>query len=540
MSPTQIFTDIENSFGKIYLILNRTHGYYTILPLVETNFLSFLEELFSNIEVDDYEISYKYLSEATLKSKIISYLHDIFKSTTLTFALNNNNKSAVLDFSLTDTGVSDVNAVVNSDYRNGVRFHQVAEIQFPGRYIDKIGAAVDAATAETTAVNMACARAAVDAYERDASSAINAAHQPMPVVFNSGDKMNTSNDFFINLNQLLVNHIHNDKILKNFKLLEITDLCKASSSRTSVVETSEVVKPLTDAVKDKEPILPYNHYNTGETISASLDITTAPKQYSLWKEGELNKNKDDFNKCAILYCVSQSIGIVVENQNTIFVEYLTKNFKDFELIKTYCKIDNKDLDNIKNYFHKRNFESNETILKKINSFEFLFDINNDKKNNIAHNKIEAFIRERYEINTEHKDMIKANEILEQIFLELQYCYKDKIKLTKELSSILLSMGLMKKRMADGIYYCGIVSKYDLLKSKLFVSSTGNIEEMYKKTVEEHKLESINEILNRLKSRPSCSSMNGLCQCLDVKGCDRVVVPMLQEEVSLTLTASSII
>jgi hypothetical protein len=42
-----------------------------------------------------------------------------------------------------------------------------AEIQIPGEYIDMIGAAVDSATAATTAVNMARARAAVDAYERN-------------------------------------------------------------------------------------------------------------------------------------------------------------------------------------------------------------------------------------------------------------------------------------------------------------------------------------------------------------------------------------
>ena len=489
MSTTQFITDIESSFGKIYLILNRTHGYYTILPLVETNFLPFLEELYSYIEVDDYEISYKYLSGAKLKSKIISYLRDIFKTDTLTFTLNNIGKPAVLYLAEAEL-INDV----NKNHSDGVRDHDVqnigqAWVPYPGAYIDNIG-----------------------------SSSVN-----------SGNKTNTSNDFFINLNQLLVNHIRNDELLKNFKLLENTDL-KASS----VVDALEVVEPLkaevakaTKTIWD-DTILPYNDYepfkmNTVDTISASLDITTEPIQYSSVKTDEFKPNPDIFNKCAVLYCVSQSICIVIENQNIIFVDYLIKNFKDFELVKSYSKLDKKELDNIKNYFHKRYFESNETILKKINSFEFLFDINNDKKNNIVHNKIEAFIRERYIIDNNAKNMIKANEILEQIFLELQYCYKDKIKLTKELSSILLNMGLKKKRMSDGIYYCGIVSK-----SNLFLSSVGNTEEMFKKTVEEHKLESVSEILNRLKSRPSCSSMNGPCQCLDVKDCNRVVVPKLQE------------
>ena len=418
MNTTQILTDIENNIGKIYLLSNRTNGYYTILPLVEATFLSFLEKLYSDIEVDDYEISYKYLLEANLKNKIISYLHNIFKSNTLTFYINNN---------------------INN-------------------------------------------------------------------------KINTSNDFFIYLDQLLVNHIRNNEILKNFTLLEqdITQTQNISSLLINDDEKQNTVKKEAEAEtetkdKDLDTILPYNDYepfeiNTEDTISPSLDNTILSEksmQYAPWETdapkgastaaNDPNKNPDNLNKCAILYCVSQSIGIVIENQNIIFIEYLTKNFKDFELVKTYSKLDIKELDNIKNYFHKRNFENNETILKKINSFEFLFDINNNKKNNIVYNKIEGFIRERYKIDNDPKNMIKANEILGQLMLELQYWNKDKMKLTKELSSILLNMGLKKKRMADGIYYCGIVLK-----------SNGNIEEMFKKSVEEHKLQSLSEIMETLK------------------------------------------
>jgi len=351
--------------------------------------------------------------------------------------------------------------------------------------------------------------------------------------------MNTSNDFFINLNQLLVNHILNNELLKNFKLLEqdITqyekqnmntllknddvkqknNICcdirkqchKSTTLQYNIIEPNNeckqntIDKEVTDKevtnkeVTDKETILPYNDYeqlygNTEDTIFPSLDNTILSIQYSPLKADEFNTNPDNFNKCAILYCVSQSIGIVIENQNIIFVEYLTKNFKDFELVKTYSKLEKKELDNIKNYFHKRNFESNETILKKINSFEFLFDINNNKKNDIVNNEIEGFIRERYKLDNEPKNMIKANEILGQLILELQYFSKDKIKLTKELSNILLNMGFKKKRLADGIYYCGIISK-----PNPYLSS-GNIEEMFQKTVAEHKLQSLSEIMETLK------------------------------------------
>ena len=488
MTTTQILTDIENSFGRIYLISNRTHGYSTILPLAEANFISFLEELYTFIEVDDYDIRHKYLSEANLKNKIISYLHNIFKTDTLTFAINNTHTTVFNDVHYTDDSVADM---------------------FVGR------------------------RSAINVFDiidvTDVTQDVNVAK-------------NTSNDFFIYLNQLLVNHIRNDELLKKFKLLEqekpimknndtkqkntICDSLKYSKSTDNIIKSNTVEKEL---VKDNETILPYNYYesfenNTEDTAYNVLPCESDTKfastlQYSSWKAVECNKNQDIFNKCTVLYCVSQSMGIVIENKNTIFVEYLTKNFKDFELVKTYSQLNIKDLENIKNYFHKRDFESNEIILKKINSFEFLFDMNNDKKNVIALTKIEEFIRERYVINNEPKNLIKANEILGQLMLELQYLNKDKMKLTKELSSILLNMGLKKKRMADGIYYFGIVSKHKLY-------SVGNIDEMYKKTVEEHKLESISEILKKLKF--SCKNTNGSCQCLDIKGCDRVVVPRLSE------------
>ena len=480
MNPTQILTDIENNNGRIYLVSNRTHGYSTILPLAEADFLSFLEELYSIIEVDDYDIRHKYLSEANLKNKIISYLHNIFKTDTLTFDINN---------------ITSTNTTVFNDVQ----------------YTD------DSCTGKGSAIRIfKDVAAAIAALADGSASAIFEIIDVTNVTQDAAVAKNTSNDFFIYLNQLLVNHILNDELLKKFKLLEqekpimknndakqkntICDILKSSKSPDNIIKPNTVEK---ETVKDKGTILPYNYYeslknNTEDTAYNVLpyesDTTFASTlQYSSWKADELNTNfvcEDNCNKCTILYCVSQSMGIVIENQNTIFVEYLTKNFKDFELVKAYSQLNIKELDNIKNYFHKRDFESNEIILKKINSFEFLFDMNNDKNNN----EIEKFIRERYTINNEPKNMMKANEILGQLIIELQIFNKDKMKLAKELSSILLNMGLKKKRMADGIYYYGIVSKQNL-----FLSSVGNIEEMYKKTVEEHKLESISEILIRCKS-----------------------------------------
>jgi len=421
MSITQIFTDLENNFGKIYLVSNQTHGYYTILPFVETSFLTFLETLFKTIEVDDYEINYKFLMECSMKEKIIGYLHDIFKTNNYTFTINN--------------------------------------------------------------------------------------------------KLNSSNDFFNQLNQLIINNIINKSLLENFQLfqygintdeklniksylkndekikknvcLDIREQCYKSTRLEKIEGLLNNNFEQTIETKDNQTILPYNDY---EQIGVKHEGTVFPApektilsecmpiQYYSWKADEYNKNPKNFFKCAVLYCISQSIGIVVENENIIFIDYLIKNFKDFELVKTYNKLDKKELNNFKNYFHKRDFESLEVISKKINSFESLFDINNEKKIDNINIEIEGFIRERYQIDNDKKNIMKATIILDTIISELQYFKEDKLKLSKIISSILLNMGLKKKRMADGIYYYGIIHIYPTISEPNL-----SVEDKFKKLQQEHKL-----------------------------------------------------
>jgi len=444
MNTTPVLTDIDNNCGRIYLVLNRTYGTYTILPLVENNFLLFLEKLYKEIEVDDYEINYKNISNTQIKARIIDYLHTIFKSKILTFTIHN--------------------------------------------------------------------------------------------------KLNTIDDFFIKLNDLLLNHLLNHELLQNFILLKNDDnvVIDDKSKKNISVDISEQINMSTridkkniynsqllkkNSEESNDIILPYNHYEVSDdNINPVPDIKvlgeSIPVKFYSWKADEYTNNPNNFNKCSILYSFSQNMGIVITNDDIKYVEYLIKNFKDFELVKEYNKLDQKELDNIINYFHKRDFETNEIMIKKINSFESLFDINIDKTKDSITNEIEAYIRENYKIDIDPKNIIKANEILGKIILELQYFDKDRIKLSKDLSNILLHMGLKKKRMSDGIYYYGIVPK-----QSYFI---GNTDEKFKKTVEEHKLESVSQILDKLKSRSSCNILNGPCEYLDDKACDRVVKPRLNE------------
>ena len=423
MTTTSVFNNLENTdnFEKIYVITNKSHGYRTVLPFPEEKFLVFLEELFKDLEIDDYEISYKTLSEQINKQNIINSLYDIFKTKCLTFSIDN--------------------------------------------------------------------------------------------------KIKTSTDFFNNLDEILVNHMKNSKLLQIFKLLNVDKDEKSTSANTNIKQNVQIdirdqtnkCTRIVEIVKENkldnnDTVVPYNHYeyqaqDNDEIIPApdtsQLMNESMPVSYYSWKAEEYNQNKANFYKCAILYCHSQYTGFVVEKDNTAHIVYLTNNFKDFELIKIYEKLTQKEVDDIRTYFHKRDFESKELINNKITSFETLFDINSEKPVDSTSFEIECFIKDHYKIDNDPKNLMKASTILQAVIYELQFINKDKLKLGKELSNILLKMGLKKKRMADGIYYYGIVPK-----PNIFLSSDENTEEMFKKTVEEHKLEPVSNILKSLKTNGS--------------------------------------
>jgi hypothetical protein len=257
----------------------------------------------------------------------------------------------------------------------------------------------------------------------------------------------------------------------------------------------------TKSSENIENIKAYNDfdpsYNEGDIqpFCQDNDISQECSPFSVYSWRATQEVGDDkhYFKSSILYCHSLCIAFVISKDDTEFVSYLTQHFRDFELVKTYNKLTQKELDDCILYFHKRDFETKELLEGKIDSFETLFDIEKDKKPD-ASKEIELFIRDIYTIDTEPKNIIKASSIVERVQLELRPNNKDKLKLSKEISSILLGMGLKKKRMADGIYYYGLTVK------PLFGSNGEKTEDRFKKVVEEHKLTPVRDNISNLSKK----------------------------------------
>lgn len=254
----------------------------------------------------------------------------------------------------------------------------------------------------------------------------------------------------------------------------------------------------TKSTQNIENIKAYNDYEQTYTdgevqpFCHDNDITQESSPFSIysWRAMEDIKKGENMLKCSILYCHSLSMAFIVDKENIGFIPYLTHNFRDFELVKTYDKLSQKELEDCRLYFHKREFETVDILTSKVGSFEILFDIEKDKKQ-VASKEIELFIRDNYTIDTDPKNILKASTIVENVQLQLRPENKDKLKLSKEISAILLGMGLKKKRMADGIYYYGMTVK------PLFGSN--DTEEQFQKIVEEHKLKSVRENISTIKA-----------------------------------------
>jgi len=445
-SPILIDTDAFSENGKIYLVTNKTFGNRVLLPLPKNNFIQFLEKIFRELEIDDYDISSRVLSNPSFKHQLVPTLVSIFKTDYFDFALNNSTKS-------------------NNEFFDNL--NQLFFYHLNMKELLKTYHLVQNNSNKQTTKNIPIE-----------SSIILSKDYPKETKIS--DKNN---------NQILVTNI-GTKYQRPFDL------------RDDIISGRATV-PVKETKETNGPILPYNDFDNSnirdnETIAPFCENTNTtmecmPVSYYTWKAEDANEQiSKELFKSSILYSYSLNIGIVIEKEDVQYVNYLVENFKDFELIKNYNKLNKKEMDDIRSYFHKRDFDTIELIKNKISSFETLFDIEKEcsSKDNTTL-EIEYYLKYNYQIDNEPKNIMKASVILDAVLNDLRITCNDRLKLSKDISSILLKMGLKKKRLADGIYYYGIVAKPSL------INSDENTEERFKKVLEEHKLNSVSYNLSSL-------------------------------------------
>lgn len=134
---------------------------------------------------------------------------------------------------------------------------------------------------------------------------------------------------------------------------------------------------------------------------------------------------------------------------------IVREFPDFKLMREYENLSSTSADMITTYFLNNMYCDIETVTKKIDAFESLYDLT---KNPLEEEKtlILYYINNYYNISRSVDKRIKVSILLEEVEKELKL--KSSSNLKYRFASILAELGLQKKRYSDGMYIYGIESK----------------------------------------------------------------------------------
>ncbi len=181
-----------------------------------------------------------------------------------------------------------------------------------------------------------------------------------------------------------------------------------------------------------------------------------------------NKTMEEkYHPVAILYDEGQSMTYVVSGEDCKWVTKWGKLMDGTTVLKEYDKLYSGTCDTLQKYFQCHLFIDLEDAREKVNSYDLLHQLS--KKRNPVEAKIQAYLLSNYNISMDGKKMIKASVLQERIETALlslsigdapviESVISDTLKFRKMISSVLLEIGLQKKRLSEGIFYYGIEPK----------------------------------------------------------------------------------
>lgn len=189
--------------------------------------------------------------------------------------------------------------------------------------------------------------------------------------------------------------------------------------------------------------------------------------------------KDIYNESDkyIIYCEYFNLSFILE-QNSPFINILFK-FNDrlgiFNILE--LKNDTYDENLLNDIFNNKIFNSKTEFESMIKVFQETIKNN---KEIILENKINKYIKMRYEITTSETDCIPARRLNDNLTKYLKIKEDNLIAFRNKLGKILLKIGLQKKRKRDGIYYYGLIfkkidpEKSEPIESNLFETSLNKL------------------------------------------------------------------
>lgn len=269
--------------------------------------------------------------------------------------------------------------------------------------------------------------------------------------------------------------------------------------------------------KFEDPINPpkFNHLNPTDHFLSELNVTSAIHEgsnfsslescnetmsvnakYGLvsddWKRLYNKEDKQKAIKCTILFNEFFGTSVILRDPNQKHLDKLLEIFHEFKLIKRYENISpysTEIMENLEKYFQNQDFDSENAIISKINSFDILYDLvpmEVTEKQVFDDEKaiVTGYLRENYVLDNNVKNTMLASTIYGKIERDLSLSVENVTNFRKRISQYLLYVGLKKKRTNQGIVYYGILEKTEVCKNRDIVHSDETMKKDFDKLLKE--------------------------------------------------------
>lgn len=220
-------------------------------------------------------------------------------------------------------------------------------------------------------------------------------------------------------------------------------------------------------------------------IDAIEEYTNVNNEYC-YLVNEVLKEFDEKQKKSyyVLYNIVHEAVIICEKD--VRITKCVEEFKEFKLIREYDDLMDTTFNKIDEYFRKEVYCTEETLIKKLDAFESLYDISKMCPLEKEKRLILYYINSNYCVSSNIDKRIKVSILQDDVQKELKI---NDANLKYRFASILMELGLQKKRYSDGMYIYGIEPKSNMKvvdKEEIRFLSINNIVEMRQKEIEEIK------------------------------------------------------
>jgi hypothetical protein len=220
--------------------------------------------------------------------------------------------------------------------------------------------------------------------------------------------------------------------------------------------------PKNPMIKESSPLSPLEIGGYDPSIYLDSSLTA-----SLYGSTALPSRSDTRIPTIVLFGKEENVTCVLQEGECQWAEQWIGVFPSWSIVIRYEGLYRVASDSLREYFHMRTFEGIEQAQENVKSYDSLYQLS--KEVDAIEAAIESYFMETHEISEDPRKMMRASVLQERIetgLLSLAYgdissrslietAIRDSIKFRKTLSTVLLNMGLNKKRLSDGIYYYGI-------------------------------------------------------------------------------------